>query len=174
MTMKPPPPSPHEKGSATPRTPAAVTAASTAFPPRFSASIAACVARASTLAAAPPVPVDVAGPEGATAAAATPISVRNERTSAAAKRNLPMVYPFRIANSYLPDPSLSNHQPAAAYASAPLTFRRPPHADQAADPLLLPRPPRKQNRPLPGGFGAGATGLEPATSGVTVLPLECP
>ena len=27
--------------------------------------------------------------------------------------------------------------------------------------------PRKQNRPLPGGFGAGATGLEPATSGVT-------
>ena len=32
---------------------------------------------------------------------------------------------------------------------------------------LLRRPPRKQNRPLPGGLGAGATGLEPATSGVT-------
>src|SRR3954467_14994011 len=65
MTMKPPPPSPHENGSATPRTPAAVTAASTAFPPRFSASIAACVASVSTLAAAPPVAAAAPGPGGA-------------------------------------------------------------------------------------------------------------
>ena len=108
MTMKPPPPSPHENGSATPSTPAAVTAASTALPPRFSASIAACVASVSTLAAAPPVPVDVAGPDGATAAAATPISVRNERTSAAATRNLPMLSPFRIGNPHLPVPLISN------------------------------------------------------------------
>src|SRR6266699_3054244 len=106
MTMKPPPPSPHENGSATPRTPAAVTAASTAFPPRFSASIAACVASVSTLAAAPPVPVDVAGPDGATAAAATPIRVRNEKTSAAATRNLPMLSPFRIGNPNVHNPPM--------------------------------------------------------------------
>src|SRR5919204_5332518 len=96
MTMKPPPPIPHENGSATPRTPAAVTAASTAFPPRFSASIAACVASVSTLAAAPPVPVEVGGPEGATAAAATPISTKNEERSAAATRNLLMPSPFDL------------------------------------------------------------------------------
>src|SRR3954471_21966066 len=108
MTMKPPPPSPHENGSATPRTPAAVTAASTAFPPRFSASIAACVASVSTLAAAPPVPVDVGGPDGATAAAATPISVRNEKTSAAATRNLPMVTPFESETQIYPIHRCSN------------------------------------------------------------------
>ena len=33
MTMKPPPPMPHENGSVTPSTPAAATAASTALPP---------------------------------------------------------------------------------------------------------------------------------------------
>ena len=60
--MKPPPPMPHENGSVTPSTPAAATAASTALPPAFSVSIAACVASVSTLAAAPPVPVDVGGP----------------------------------------------------------------------------------------------------------------
>src|SRR4029077_16090949 len=73
---------------------AAVTAASTAFPPRFNASIAACVASVSTLAAAPPVPVEVGGPVGATAAAATPISTRNEERSAAATRNLPILFPL--------------------------------------------------------------------------------
>src|SRR6478609_185899 len=124
MTMKPPPPSPHENGSATPRTPAAVTAASTAFPPRFSASIAACVASVSTLAAAPPVPVDVAGPDGATAAAAMPISVRNERTSAAATRNLLMLFP--LSNRKLGPTQSADVQPItaaaqAAHASAPLS-----------------------------------------------------
>src|SRR3954470_10224094 len=106
MTMKPPPPIPHENGSATPRTPAAVTAASTAFPPRFNASIAACVASVSTLAAAPPVPVDVGGPDGATAAAAAPISTRNEETNAAATRNEPMLSPFRVGSANLHDPPL--------------------------------------------------------------------
>src|SRR5438045_9358259 len=101
MTMKPPPPIPHENGSATPRTPAAVTAASTAFPPRFSASIAACVASVSTLAAAPPVPVEVGGPDGATAAAATPVSTRNEERSAATTRNLLMLSPFRLGSRNL-------------------------------------------------------------------------
>src|SRR6185436_8133976 len=56
MTMKPPPPMPHEKGSTTPSTPAAATAASTALPPERSVSIAACVASGSTVAAEPPVP----------------------------------------------------------------------------------------------------------------------
>ena len=51
---------PHENGSVTPSTPAAATAASTALPPAFSASMAARVPRASTVAAAPPVPVAVA------------------------------------------------------------------------------------------------------------------
>src|SRR4051794_16016828 len=96
MTMKPPPPTPHEKGSATPRTPAAATAASTAFPPLCSASIAARVASVSTLPAAPPLPVEVGGPDGATAAAATLISTRNEETSAAATRNLRIVSPFEL------------------------------------------------------------------------------
>ena len=68
ITMKPPPPRPHENGSVTPSTPAATTAASTALPPAFSSSIAACVASVSTDAAAPPVPTDVGGPDGATAA----------------------------------------------------------------------------------------------------------
>ena len=62
-TIKPPPPTPHENGSVTPSTPAAATAASTALPPSFSVSIAACVAISSTLAAAPPVPIEVGGPE---------------------------------------------------------------------------------------------------------------
>ena len=63
MTMKPPPPIPHENGSTTPSTPAAATAASTALPPRLRVSIAACVASGSMVAAEPaeptaPVPVD--------------------------------------------------------------------------------------------------------------------
>ena len=62
MTMKPPPPIPHENGSVTPRTAAAATAASTALPPSRSVSMAACVASVSTVAAAPPVPVAVGGP----------------------------------------------------------------------------------------------------------------
>src|SRR5437764_4974321 len=64
--MKPPPPTPHENGSVTPSTPAAVTAASTALPPFCSVAIAASVASRSTVAAAPPVPVEVGGPTGAT------------------------------------------------------------------------------------------------------------
>src|SRR5215213_8596739 len=68
--MKPPPPIPHENGSMTPRTAAAVTAASTALPPPRNVSTAACVARVSTVAAAPPVPVAVAGPCGPTSAEA--------------------------------------------------------------------------------------------------------
>ena len=73
MTMKPPPPMPHENGSTTPSTPAAATAASTALPPLRRISIAVSVASGSTLAAAPPVPTatvcDVAA--GAAGAAAT-------------------------------------------------------------------------------------------------------
>ena len=65
---------PHENGSVTPSTAAAVTAASTALPPRRSVSIAAWVASVSTVAAAPPVPVAVGGPTGAVAAAAVPAS----------------------------------------------------------------------------------------------------
>ena len=59
MTMKPPPPIPDENGSVTPSTPAAATVASIALPPRRSVSIAAFVASASTVAAAPPLPVAV-------------------------------------------------------------------------------------------------------------------
>ena len=81
--MKPPPPTPHENGSVTPSTPAAVTAASMALPPFFSVSIAACVASVSTYAAAPPVPIDVGGPDGATAAdAATPKTSTKTKSSA--------------------------------------------------------------------------------------------
>ena len=47
---------PHEYGSTTPSTPAAVTAASTALPPWRSTRMAASVAALSTVAAAPPVP----------------------------------------------------------------------------------------------------------------------
>src|SRR3954463_1675853 len=89
MTMKPPPPTPHENGSVTPRTPAAATAASTALPPDFSVSMAACVASVSTLAAAPPVPMDVGGPFGATAAdAVTPKTSTNTKSSATVKRRM--------------------------------------------------------------------------------------
>ncbi len=59
MTMNPPPPMPHENGSVTPSTPAAATAASTAFPPRRSVSMAAWVPARSTVAAAPPLPMAV-------------------------------------------------------------------------------------------------------------------
>ena len=59
MTMKPPPPMPAENGSVTPSTPAAATVASTALPPRLSVSIAALVASASTVPAAPPLPTAV-------------------------------------------------------------------------------------------------------------------
>src|SRR5262245_19389219 len=59
MTMNPPPPMPQENGSTTPSTPAAVTAASTALPPRFSVRIAAFVASVSTVAAAPSRPTAV-------------------------------------------------------------------------------------------------------------------
>src|SRR3954447_6161881 len=61
--MKPPPPMPQENGSVTPSTAAAVTAASVALPPRRSVSIAAFVARRSTVAAAPRYPVEVGGAE---------------------------------------------------------------------------------------------------------------
>ena len=63
MTMKPPPPMPAENGSVTPNTAAAATAPSTALPPWRNVSIAACVARTSTVAAAPPVPTAVGGPD---------------------------------------------------------------------------------------------------------------
>ncbi len=59
ITMKPPPPIPQLYGSTTPSTLAAATAASNAFPPSASTSIAACVASGSTLAAAPPEPLAV-------------------------------------------------------------------------------------------------------------------
>src|SRR5215207_1893203 len=74
MTMKPPPPTPHENGSVTPRTAADPTAASTAFPPRRRMPTAASVASFSTDAAAPPVPIAVGGPEPlpTSAAAGTP------------------------------------------------------------------------------------------------------
>src|SRR5689334_10423108 len=72
MTMNPPPPIPEENGSVTPRTPAAAIAASTALPPSRSACTAAPVAVASTLDAAPPVPVavDVSARTGAAAQSA--------------------------------------------------------------------------------------------------------
>ena len=57
--MKPPPPMPQEYGSVTPSTLAAATAASMALPPERSTSMAAEVARTSTVAAAPPRPVAV-------------------------------------------------------------------------------------------------------------------
>src|SRR5829696_3332763 len=57
--MNPPPPIPHENGSTTPSTPAAVTAASTALPPRSRVLIAALVASVSIVAAAPSRPTAV-------------------------------------------------------------------------------------------------------------------
>src|SRR5262245_11784344 len=87
MTMKPPPPTPHENGSVTPRTAAVVTAASMALPPLFSVSIAACVASVSTDAAAPPVPIDVGGPDGATAADAATASTQTAAATNAATCN---------------------------------------------------------------------------------------
>ena len=74
--MKPPPPIPLENGSVTPSTAAAVTAASTALPPWRSVSIAAWVAWRSTVAAAPPLPVAVAGPVAGCAAAAPEAAAR--------------------------------------------------------------------------------------------------
>src|SRR6266508_3680032 len=67
-------------GAVSPSPPAAATAASAALPPAFKVAIAPCVASVSAVAAAPPVPTDVGGPDGATSAdAATP------KTSAATK-----------------------------------------------------------------------------------------
>ncbi len=89
ITMKPPPPMPAENGSVTPSTAAAATVASTALPPRFSVSIAALVASASTVPAAPPLPTAIgsfmklslcpacaAGAASAAAATATAITLR--------------------------------------------------------------------------------------------------
>src|SRR5688500_1378565 len=59
MTIKPPPPMPHEYGSVTPRAAAAATAASTALPPSLRTCIPTCDASRSTVATAPPVPVAV-------------------------------------------------------------------------------------------------------------------
>src|SRR5215203_4132549 len=86
--MKPPPPTPHENGSVTPSTAAAATAASTAVPPFFSMSMPACEASRSTVAAAPPVPVDVGGSDDVRVGAddATPASASTPATSAAATR----------------------------------------------------------------------------------------
>ena len=99
--MNPPPPMPHEKGSVTPRTPAAATAASIALPPAFSSSIAACVASRSTVAAAPPVPVDVGGPDGATSAealtpstSATAIVAERDQTSLTLRSRTNWSYPI--------------------------------------------------------------------------------
>ncbi len=89
MTMKPPPPRPHENGSVTPSTAAAATAASTALPPAFSVSMAAWLARVSTLAAAPPFPIDVGGPNGATAAdAGTPTTSPTTKSRMAITRRM--------------------------------------------------------------------------------------
>src|SRR6266508_2529799 len=54
--MKPPPPSPEEYGSVTPRVAAAATAASTALPPWRSTASPAWEASRSTVEIAPPVP----------------------------------------------------------------------------------------------------------------------
>src|SRR6476646_2181301 len=89
--MNPPPPMPHEYGSTTPRTAAAATAASIAFPPWRSVSIAACVARGSTVAAPPPVPTAVGcfgGAEVSRAGAAAGIanSIAAARTARSMRR----------------------------------------------------------------------------------------
>src|SRR6266545_1710582 len=88
-TMNPPPPMPATKGSVTPSTAFAATAASTAFPPSRRIWMPARVASASTLATAPPVPtatdsfvgVGAAGartPPATSAAASTPSTARSE------------------------------------------------------------------------------------------------
>ena len=59
MTMKPPPPMPHEYGSVTPRAAAVATVASTALPPSLRTRIPTRDASRSTVATAPPVPVAV-------------------------------------------------------------------------------------------------------------------
>src|SRR3954451_24496731 len=83
--MKPPPPTPHEYGSTTPSTAAAVTAASIAFPPRRSTLMAARVATGSTVAAAPRVPSAVGAFGGAVAAGAAAVErVRSAAAMAAA------------------------------------------------------------------------------------------
>ena len=87
ITMKPPPPIPHEYGSTTPSTPAAATAASTALPPCSSVSMAARVPSASTVAAPPSLPTAVGcfvgctGPPWASAACGS-----KRRTATAAIR----------------------------------------------------------------------------------------
>ena len=100
MTMKPPPPMPAEKGSVTPRTPAAATAASTAFPPRLSTSTAAAVASTSTVAAAPPRPIAVGSLTGsgerlcfAVAAAGTASSATASATASGRLEIRPMCSP---------------------------------------------------------------------------------
>src|SRR6266705_3436968 len=104
ITMNPPPPRPHENGSVTPSTPAATTAASTALPPAFSSSIAACVASVSTDAAAPPVPTDVGGPDGATAAdaATTNTSAAAVVSATASERSRCLLIPPSLARDKRP------------------------------------------------------------------------
>ena len=92
MTMKPPPPMPHENGSVTPSTPAAATAASTALPPERSTLIAVCVASGSTVEAEPPYPtaVGVLGGSGTAAPAgnAATSAIRTARTARPAIRDI--------------------------------------------------------------------------------------
>src|SRR5262245_30680661 len=94
--MNPPPPIPHENGSVTPSTPAAATAASTAFPPLRSMSIAAWVASRSTVAAAPPVPIAVGSLTAAadvapvvSAAAASAAVTRRDNSNRGTRRIAP-------------------------------------------------------------------------------------
>src|SRR5919204_2387544 len=108
--MNPPPPIPQENGSVTPSTAAAVTAASMALPPFLSVSIAACVASVSTDAAAPPVPTDVGGPNGATAADAVTASTHAATANNAATRRdnrfrLTSSPPLRLDGAYPNAPS---------------------------------------------------------------------
>src|SRR4051794_26461311 len=92
MTMKPPPPTPEEKGSTTPSTPAAAIDASTALPPLRRTRIAAWVASGSTVAAAPRVPTAVrvlggAGTAAPAGNAATSV-MRTTRTARPAMRDM--------------------------------------------------------------------------------------
>ena len=103
--MKPPPPMPAENGSVTPSTPAAATVASTALPPRRSVSIAALVASASTVPAAPPLPTAVgsftnssrwpACATGAASAAANTAAARILRIISASPARQGTPYPGR-------------------------------------------------------------------------------
>jgi hypothetical protein len=91
---------PDEKGSVTPSTAAAATAASTALPPALRMSMPALLASRSTVAIAPPVPVAVGCLVAAGAAAGVMIDAMNtalSKSAACGRETRSMVPPFAMS-----------------------------------------------------------------------------